>query len=44
MARDAVVRITGPDQAAQLERWRVVISRDGIERIEPGELAHPASG
>lgn len=41
---DAVVRITGPDQAAQLERWRVVISRDGIERIEPGELAHPASG
>jgi hypothetical protein len=31
---NAVVRITGPDHGAQLERWRVVISRDGIERIE----------
>ncbi len=34
---NAVVRIAGQDQAAHLERWRVVFSRDGIERIERGE-------
>ncbi|HEX3483100.1 MAG TPA: hypothetical protein VHT91_49155 [Kofleriaceae bacterium] len=34
---NAVVRIGGPDPRVRLERWRVVFSRDGIERIE-----HPA--
>jgi hypothetical protein len=33
---DAVVRVSGPHRAAHLERWRVVFSRAGIERIEPG--------
>jgi hypothetical protein len=33
---DAVVRVAGPHRAAHLERWRVVFSRAGIERIEPG--------
>ncbi len=31
---NAVVRIGGQDPGAHLERWRVVFSRDGIERIE----------
>ncbi|HEX8114860.1 MAG TPA: hypothetical protein VF516_44320 [Kofleriaceae bacterium] len=34
---NAVVRITGQSHGAYLERWRVVFSRDGIERIERGE-------
>jgi len=34
---NVVVRIGGPDPGARLERWRVVFSREGIERIE-----HPA--
>lgn len=29
-----VARIGGPDQEAHLKRWRVVFSREGIERIE----------
>ena len=33
---DAVVRVAGSHHAAHLERWRVVFSRAGIERIEPG--------
>ena len=31
---NVVARIGGPDQEAHLERWRVVFSREGIERIE----------
>jgi hypothetical protein len=31
---DVVVRTAGPDQGVRLERWRVVFSRAGIERIE----------
>jgi hypothetical protein len=31
---NVVARIGGPDQASHLERWRVVFSREGIERIE----------
>jgi len=31
---NVVVRIGGPDHGV-LERWRVVFSRGGIERIEP---------
>ncbi|HEX3762418.1 MAG TPA: hypothetical protein VHW23_27140 [Kofleriaceae bacterium] len=34
---DVVVRLGGPGAAGQLDRWRVVFSRGGIERIE-----HPA--
>jgi hypothetical protein len=34
---NVVVRIGGSDPGARLERWRVVFSREGIERIE-----HPA--
>jgi len=35
---NVVVRIGGPNPGAHLERWRVVFSRDGIERIERGEM------
>jgi len=31
---NVVARIGGPDQQAHLQRWRVVFSREGIERIE----------
>jgi hypothetical protein len=33
---NVVVRIGGPDVGVRLERWRVVFSREGIERIERG--------
>jgi hypothetical protein len=33
---NVVVRVGGPSQGVQLERWRVVFSREGIERIERG--------
>lgn len=36
---NVVVRIGGENQGGRLERWRVVFSRDGIERVEPGETA-----
>ena len=31
---NAVVRLGGPDLGVRIERWRVVFSREGIERIE----------